>query len=216
MTGPPVHGRAAAMTRSRLSWRDVASGLAILGLLAVIAYCINPPQTASRIGSARIYDGDTLTIARERIRLVGIDAPELKQICQRGGRDYPCGREARDALVTLVGGRAVSCVAEKRDRYRRLLGQCTAGGTALNAALVRAGWAVAYGTEFRQEEAEARARGEGLWAGSFEPPKAWRTRHGDVADLEYGMIAEFLVGLGEAIGLLDTPSPESETLGEEP
>src|SRR5688572_22588959 len=47
------------------------------------------------VGTARVLDGDTLDLAGHRIRLYGIDAPESRQICQRQGRSYGCGREAQ-------------------------------------------------------------------------------------------------------------------------
>ncbi|HEV7255548.1 MAG TPA: thermonuclease family protein [Mesorhizobium sp.] len=194
---------------------DVLLALAILAAAAFAAHRIDPPQTFSRSGPVKVHDGDTLTVAGERVRLIGIDAPELKQTCRRQNGDYPCGRVSRDALVALIGGRDVSCRADKRDRYRRLLGRCHAGGTDLNAELIRSGWAVAYGAEYRDLEAGARAKGEGLWAGSFETPRDWRTRHGDAADLEFGVVAEWIVSLGEAVGLIDPIEwqAESETEG---
>lgn len=197
-------GRPRRASRSRpLSLRDLLLALAILAAAALAARGIDPAQTFSRAGPARVHDGDTLTVAGERVRLLGIDAPELKQVCRRANEDYPCGQASRQALTDMIGGREVSCEATKRDRYRRLLGRCRAGGVDLNAELIRSGWAVAYGAEYRDLEADARAKGEGLWAGSFETPRDWRTRHGDAADLEFGLAMEWIVSLGEAVGLID-------------
>ncbi|MCS6855826.1 MAG: hypothetical protein NZ523_13890, partial [Elioraea sp.] len=55
-------------------------------------------------GSALVQDGDTLTIAGTRIRLHGVDAPELDQTCLRDGLPWPCGREAAFALAQRVQG----------------------------------------------------------------------------------------------------------------
>ena len=45
-------------------------------------------------GTARIIDGDTIQVAGQRIRLYGIDAPEINQLCQRKGAPWLCGVEA--------------------------------------------------------------------------------------------------------------------------
>ncbi len=47
-------------------------------------------------GTAWAGDGDSLTIGVTRIRLFGIDAPELNQVCQRGGRAWSCGQAAAE------------------------------------------------------------------------------------------------------------------------
>jgi len=179
--------------------------------MALVAHRINPPQSFVRSGPAKVHDGDTLTVGGERVRLLGVDAPELKQTCRRADDDYPCGRVSREALVGLIAGRDVSCLADKRDRYRRLLGRCRANGTDLNGELIRSGWAVAYGAEYRDLERDARARGEGLWAGSFETPRDWRTRHGDAADLEFGVVMEWIVRFGEVVGLIDPVEWQAES-----
>lgn len=47
---------------------------------------------ADVVGLARVIDGDTIVIAGERIRLHGIDAPEMKQTCKtRKGKEQLCG-----------------------------------------------------------------------------------------------------------------------------
>jgi endonuclease YncB( thermonuclease family) len=151
--------------------------VALLALLALLGSRFEQAAMRTQKGRATVNDGDTLTLGHERIRLKGIDAPEYDQTCRRGGADYACGRMARQALVGLIGGRAVSCAGWRRDRYGRLLGTCRAGDVELNAALVAAGWAVAYGG-YGAEENRAREAGAGLWAGSFDRPQAWRRGQG--------------------------------------
>ncbi len=127
-------------------------------------------------GATRIVDGDTLVVAGRRVRLAGMDAPEMDQVCLREGHDYPCGIVARDALRALLAGREPSCAVKGRDRYGRDLGRCSVAGVDLGADLVRRGLAVAYGS-YAPEEHAARAAGEGLWAGSFTRPDEWRRTH---------------------------------------
>jgi endonuclease YncB( thermonuclease family) len=167
--------------RSRLARVfDIALTLAILGLVALVAARLDHLSERAVEGVPVVNDGDSLTLAGERIRLVGIDAPEYDQSCERNGGAYPCGRQARAALVALVKRGPVECRGWQRDKYNRLLAECSAAGVNLNKAQVAAGWAVAYG-DYGREEGEARAAGAGIWAGKFERPQDWRSRkgHGD-------------------------------------
>lgn len=129
-----------------------------------------------RRGRAHVSDGDSVAIAGTRLRLVGIDAPELAQDCELRGRAYPCGVEAKTHLEALIAGWPLDCVWDRRDKYGRGLARCRAGSTDLGATMVRDGWAVAYLGGFEAEEAEARRAGRGLWAGRFERPQDFRRR----------------------------------------
>ncbi len=177
--------RAGPAGRSRGPLRillDTLLALGILAALGLVALKLNAPEL--REASARaavVNDGDSLTLGAQRVRLEGIDAPELHQSCSRDGTDYACGRRSREALSRLIGGRPVACRGFEHDRYGRLLATCEAGGANLNQAQVAAGWAVAYGS-YEGVEAEARAARLGLWAGTFERPRDWRAVHGDAAD----------------------------------
>ncbi len=161
----PRHRRA---PRSRL----LALALLLAGLVAA-ALWRQPDDRGSIAGTARIVDGDSIEIAGSDIRLKGIDAPEMAQVCRRGGQPYRCGDEARRHLARLIDGEAVECRLEGRDRYRRHLGICAAAGRELNAAMVRDGWAVGYRAH-ADAERDARFARRGLWAGSFERPEEWR------------------------------------------
>jgi endonuclease YncB( thermonuclease family) len=194
--------RAAPRTPSR--WRrvlDVLLALAILGLLSLIAARLDEVETHRLAGEPRIHDGDSIAIDGKRIRLRGIDAPELSQSCNRAGADYPCGRLARDALVGLIGGRPVACTGWQRDRYGRLLGDCSVGGIDINRSQVESGWAVAFG-DFEAEEAAARERGAGVWQGDFERPREWRKRHGDVAEIPHDALGRIAGWLRQILRLL--------------
>jgi len=163
---------------------DVALAVAVLAVLTlVVARGLWEPMEIL-VGDARVADGDSLVIGGERVRLAGIDAPELAQICTRDGTSYACGRDARMALEELVDGKAISCRHRERDRYGRILGYCDAGGVDLNREMVRAGWAVAYG-DFDGVEREARQASRGIWAGAFDRPQEWRQQHGGLAEDEH-------------------------------
>jgi len=131
----------------------------------------------------RVADGDSLDVARLRIRLYGIDAPELVQQCgDQGGRAYDCGRTAARALEDLIGNKMIRCARRGIDQYERILAVCTAGNVDLNAAMVESGHAVAYrenSSNYIVNEQHAKAARRGLWAGSFKMPQAYRRDNGD-------------------------------------
>jgi endonuclease YncB( thermonuclease family) len=135
-------------------------------------------------GAARVVDGDTLEIDGRRVRLAGVDAPELAQTCTGGdGQSLPCGQQVRVALSAFIGHGVVSCMEAGTDRFERTLARCRVRGQDLGEWLVANGLAAAYagqsGKPLRAAEATARAAGAGLWAGEFERPGAWRRRRGD-------------------------------------
>ena len=167
--------------------RDVEPAFPLLGghawtvarpeSLAIVTRFDGPP--------ARVTGGDTLKVEGERIRLFGIDAPEGGQTCTRAdGRSWPCGAEAAATLRRLAataGGR-VSCVIEVRDADGWAVSTCEAGGVDLGGAMIEAGLALAspqYPARYAALEAEAKHRGAGLWAGSFEAPWDWRRARGE-------------------------------------
>ena len=130
----------------------------------------------------RVIDGDTLHVDGKKIRLTGIDAPELSQTCRDAqAREWSCGQAAKARLIELVSRGKVACTARGRDRYRRTLAVCSAGGTAdLGEALVRAGYAVSYtrySYAYLAAELAARFARRGLWQGEFENPEDWRRHH---------------------------------------
>ncbi len=121
-------------------------------LVAMLAF----PAHADDSGPACVTDGDTLVVNGKRqrarcvggtrVRLFGIDAPELKQTCKHpGGRDFLCGRAAASFLLEHVRGRAVECRGNSVDRYGRLIAVCFIDGKDLNALMVAEGWALAGG-----------------------------------------------------------------------
>src|SRR4051794_35049572 len=60
-------------------------------------------------GPATAKDGDDLVIGGMDVRLFGIDAFELAQMCEADGKAYACGEFAKQALSKKVLGRTVSC-----------------------------------------------------------------------------------------------------------
>jgi endonuclease YncB( thermonuclease family) len=128
-----------------------------------------------------ILSGDTIEVDGKQVRLLGIDAPEPAQTCwDSTGDSWPCGQKAALALAAKIAGARVTCDGMRRDREGRLIAVCRIGEENLNAWLVASGWALAYraqSTAFVGAEDAAREAASGLWAGAFEPPWVWRTKH---------------------------------------
>jgi endonuclease YncB( thermonuclease family) len=131
-------------------------------------------------GRASVVDGDGLEINGTKIRLFGIDAPEIDQYCQRSdGTRWRCGHYASVELDRLVAGHEVSCSVRAVDQYERSVAVCRVGEIDLAALQVRNGWAVAYrkfSKDYVNEEDAAHRTKRGLWAGNFDMPWAWRAR----------------------------------------
>jgi len=92
-----------------------------------------------------VYDGDTVKTAKgERIRLLGINAPEITHRSKPG---QVMGNEATQALKPMVMGKTVRLTfdRERRDIYGRTLAQIwLRDGTWVNGEMVRRGFAHVY------------------------------------------------------------------------
>lgn len=137
-----------------------------------------PPVRNELVGTARIIDGDTLSIGPQRIRLFAMDAPETDQRCSRSGAVYDCGSEATQALKAIVASSELRC-EHKGQSYNRVVAICRADGLDIGREMVRQGHAVAmpqYGRIYVADELLARAQRRGMWAGEFEKPEDFRRR----------------------------------------
>jgi len=149
-------------------------------LLAGVVSAFAPPANAEIVGPAFAVDGDTLDVNGLRVRLFGIDAPESDQTCRDAkGAEWDCGSAATARLVELVTSGDVACEPRDRDKYGRVVADCSAGGIHINATLVSEGLAWAYARfsmEHVEAEDRARAEGVGIWQGPAEV--AWEYRSG--------------------------------------
>lgn len=124
-------------------------------------------------GPATVIDGSTIEIGGRRLRLHGIDAPDLDQICFDGHeRGYPCGRVAAAALAARIGSNALAC--EPRAAADGSAGVvCRLGQDDLAAWMVASGYAVAdrsVSADYTDQDRRAWGRRLGLWSGVFELP----------------------------------------------
>ncbi len=175
---PRVHTMVGYSFVYRRKWGDLVVTAAILALMALIALRLDDrPATELFAGTARAADGDTLTVDGRRIRLSGMDAPELTQICSRGEADWYCGASARSHLAEMLRRGAIACSLIGTDKYDRTLARCRIGEEDVGERMVRDGLAVSYG-DYAEAESQARQEGKGLWSSTFDRPQDWRRRHG--------------------------------------
>ncbi|ACE99416.1 nuclease (SNase domain protein) [Rhodopseudomonas palustris TIE-1] len=137
-------------------------------------------QAADISGVPKIRDGDHALIGKTRIRLAGIDAPGVDQLClnPKGDR-WTCGVAARDALAQHTAGKSWTCHVLRVDKAGRSIAKCEVDGEDLGRWMVKNGWALAYVQYSHAYEAEEKAAREakiGLWQGSFIAPWDWRVR----------------------------------------
>jgi endonuclease YncB( thermonuclease family) len=120
---------------------------------------------------AKVIDGDTIIVAGERVRLHGIDAPELDQTFWWRGQQIVCGTMSLAALEALIAGVKVRCEVVERDRHGRLVAKVfSPNGVDIGRRLVSAGWAVAYrrySKDYVDAENEARKARRGMWRGTL-------------------------------------------------
>jgi micrococcal nuclease len=117
----------------------------------------------------RIIDGDTFeTETGEKVRLIGINAPEISDIF---------GQEAKQYLSDLIVNKTVDLqsdnISNNLDRYQRLLRYVVLDGVDINKKMVSDGFALAYlkykfnkSIDYEQAQLEAREANKGIWGDS--------------------------------------------------
>lgn len=144
-------------------WRS----LGVTGLMLAFGLGV-APAAQQPDDPVRVVDGDTLHIGDARIRLQGIDAPELNQTCATPrGEAWNCGQWSRAHLAALLGNRSPECTSLGTDKYGRMLARCTLGGVDLAEQMVADGAALAYvrySDAYVGAQATARDAARGLWA----------------------------------------------------
>ena len=126
-----------------------------------------------------IIDGDTIHVREyttkklHKVRLAGIDAPEL---------DQPYGPNAKAALEAILKYHTVQVQVQANDKYQREIATVSSKGADISAFMLRYGFAWHYkhfnsSTLYAQLEHLARSEHLGLWEyESNVPPWVWRRR----------------------------------------
>jgi uncharacterized protein (TIGR03067 family) len=150
----------------------------------LVEYRRELPQGAELSGElSGVPDSDVLLLkvadgSEHRIRLNGIDAPELQQ---------PFGKESQELLQQLLRGRVLRVVTRGEDRGGQIIGDVYvrlsegAAERSLNVELVERGWAWHFvrfakdNRELAEAEQKARAARRGLWSAA-EAKAPWDFR----------------------------------------
>ncbi|UCF81678.1 MAG: thermonuclease family protein [Acidobacteriota bacterium] len=156
-----------------------------IGPFLALLLALSPLADEARNFSGKVVsvtDGDTLTVLREdgkkeKIRLAGIDCPEL---ARAGEKAQAFGERAKEFTEEFSLGKKVTVAVKGTDRYGRVLGEVTVpGGKILNEELLKTGLAWWYrkcapdNSSYERLEREAREAGRGLWP---TPPWEFRKR----------------------------------------
>lgn len=162
--------------------------------LIICLFCLTCVKKEKYCRVIEIHDGDTVSIITgsffgittevERVRLAGIDAPELAQ--------KPWGGKAREYLRKIIKEShwyvRIEFDIQHRDRYGRLLAYLwDKQGRMLNYMMVRDGYATVYTLPpnvkyvdwFLEAQRLARQEKRGIWGndGLTETPSRWRKQH---------------------------------------
>lgn len=166
--------------KKNLNLRRIASDpkklILVLIFIALVIFVENyfarVPSFETRV--VRVIDGDTIEIDKnkERIRLYGIDAPELKQ---------SFGKKSKQALEALIAGKNIKIISKGKDKYDRILAVVEFKGKDINKLMVSWGYAWAnsyYSDLYLEEQNNAKAKKIGLWKEDkpIEPYK-WRKQN---------------------------------------
>ena len=130
-------------------------------------------------GKAKIIDGDTIHIGKNKIRLHGIDAPEINQTCEKNNITWLCGENATNALVNIINSQKIICNIKDIDQYNRYIGVCFVNNLNMNKYMVINGWAIAYryySKDYIEVENIAKRDKVGIWQGSFQEPYLFRKK----------------------------------------
>lgn len=127
----------------------------------------------------KVVDGDTLMVKMsgkaERVRLIGIDAPEMTGECYASQAKSAAQRLAQGKRVRLLGDRG----QVRRDRFGRLLAYVILpSGRDLGGQLIAGGFGKVFVARFarlpsyRAFESSAKRKPVGVWAncGTYVPP----------------------------------------------
>lgn len=117
------------------------------------------PVAGELTGKCHVIDGDTIVIKGTKIRLAGIDAPEL---------DRPWGQKSKWAMVNICKGKDVTAQLTGERSHDRLVATCyLADGRDIGAELISQGlaldWALFSGGKYRHLEPRG-VRRKLMWA----------------------------------------------------
>ncbi|MGK7937270.1 MAG: thermonuclease family protein [Xenococcaceae cyanobacterium] len=158
-----------------MSWLKVLTKTLILAGLGAIL--IETSEKGQIKGEAHVIKGNIIEIDRQQIKLYGIDAPELEQICYVNDRPWQCGLTVKQKLVEKIEGKSLTCLTREQKNDNVPIAECFLGRQNLNGWLVEEGWAIAdrqNSRSFISHEILAQRDHKGIYQSEFLKPSLWR------------------------------------------
>lgn len=157
-----------------------------LGLIVAIILALILEIDASKYSNSQemtltlpvVVDGDTLKTTEHRVRLWGIDAPELAQKCYQEEKEILCGKLAKSNLRNIISEGSIKCSVIDVDRFKRIVARCYNSHGDIGEQMVCSGWALDYESYskgyYKQCQDKAKKAHNGIWSSTFTKPWDWR------------------------------------------
>lgn len=142
----------------------------LLLIILLLVFASAPESFAQNAGYSAycvaVIDGDTIQVktkgGQQRIRLYGIDCPELGQ---------PFGSQAKNKTKKLIQNKRVKILVLDKDRYGRLVALVSTKAFIVQEELLKSGLAVVYPmfckmpicSKWQQLEEQAKEQKKGMW-----------------------------------------------------
>lgn len=180
-----IAGAVLAVGASFWAWQSGAISSVSSSVVSALPSLSISPSLPDISGTGRAVSGDTIRIGDRLVRLAGIEAPEISQVCRdRRNRAWRCGQRARTVLRRTIGQRKVTCTGVTSADGGRFQATCQTVKGDVASELVRKGYAFAEGTivkAYGDVEAEAREAKRGIWQGKAERPADYRAKRWEIA-----------------------------------
>jgi len=163
----------------------------LIASIAIISIFALPLLSfAGQFKITKVYDGDTVKAEGHditvKIRLVGIDAPEIAKGKRKPGQPY--SQKAKKYFAGMVLNKVVDVKGYGLGPYNRILEVISLDGKNVNLEMVKAGLAEVYRGKapyrfphlpYWQAEKEAKDDKRGMWSqgDKYISPKEWRKMH---------------------------------------
>lgn len=151
----------------------------MLGICTAFVLSLLPlTAAAAPQGIIRVIDADTWDVGSTRVRLHGIDAPELAQTCDTEQRiNWSCGVWVSNLIRAQYDGKIARCDMITIDKYNRTVARCWVNGRDVGRDMVADGLAFAYrkySMAYDFEEKTAAFIDRGLHAHRVQSPAQFR------------------------------------------
>lgn len=170
--------RRSCRSRDRLLMRSI-----LLAAFAFTSWSASSqvPTNLSFEARARALDGDTVAVD---FRLLGVDAFERRQMCERRGSCWQCGKAAQDFAANMLRAKTADIKLTPSSTYGRPVAIVTVDGKDLGEMLIRAGLAIPEAQYLRDDPqrakryaaafSQAKTSRAGAFAGRWIEPSNWR------------------------------------------